>query len=399
MAFNAAMVWEIRATGNNNNGGGWYDAGGASVDYSQQNAAELSLGDVVTDGSTTVTSTTGGLTDAMVGSIINILTKGRRQITGRTDTNTITVDATVTGGSGLTGNIGGAVADLEEIDSILVDGNVVHVKAGTYNAGGAIAITTSASTAMKSIIGYSAARGDEPAGDDRPLFAMGANGFTRNAYNRVLNIRMTTAHTDGMDGTNGSYTRNCKVENTAAGTVYGFKGSIGSTFVDCEGILTNANDGAAFYVGGDCCVMTNCWAHGGAGGTAEGFDLAGSFCSLIKCTMNDMAIGASVHNYGTVYQCTIDGNGLGINVGGAPFIRVMNCQITNNTTGLSANDGNYDLLNTYDVNNWHGNGTRIVNHTVGDHATFDAPGYNDQPNENFSDVDDTNARTMRLGVG
>lgn len=46
MALPAALQWEFREDGNNDNGSGYSDLGGASVDYTQQAAAELSLSDL-----------------------------------------------------------------------------------------------------------------------------------------------------------------------------------------------------------------------------------------------------------------------------------------------------------------------------------------------------------------
>jgi len=46
-AINAGTAWECRATGNVANGGGYYNlVPGTSVDYSQQDTAQLSLTDL-----------------------------------------------------------------------------------------------------------------------------------------------------------------------------------------------------------------------------------------------------------------------------------------------------------------------------------------------------------------
>jgi hypothetical protein len=62
MALSAATVWEMRTTGAQTNGGGYANlAPGTSVDYSQQDAAQLSLSDIATDGAGTgLSSATGG---------------------------------------------------------------------------------------------------------------------------------------------------------------------------------------------------------------------------------------------------------------------------------------------------------------------------------------------------
>ena len=61
-ALTADAAWEVRPTNGLNTNGACYDTGGAGTDYSQQNAAQLSLTDLATSGAgvTTLTSVTGG---------------------------------------------------------------------------------------------------------------------------------------------------------------------------------------------------------------------------------------------------------------------------------------------------------------------------------------------------
>lgn len=134
MAIAATCKWEVQTGGSATNGGG-YTSGG--TDYSQQTSAQLALTDVVAAGTTTLTSVTGSFTAAMVGNIIYLeggtgsLTATRREITGYTNSTTITVDATVATGTGITGNIGGCLSSPK--DSLMaVIGNVVYIKDGTY---------------------------------------------------------------------------------------------------------------------------------------------------------------------------------------------------------------------------------------------------------------------------
>lgn len=395
MAFNAAMVWEARTSGSNNNGGGWYDAGGASADYSQQDAAQLSLSDVVTDGTTTVTSVTGGFTSAMVGSIINVLTKGRRQITVRTDTNTITVDATLTAGSGLTGNVGGAVADLEEIDSIVVAGNTVHFAAGTYNVGGAISFANGSFSNIIKIRGYNSSRGDEPREDDRPLLAMGANAFVTGEYNEASGFRETSTATYGFQTGYSGLNRNIKVTHTG-GTAAFFGTNATSRFVDCEADITT---GIGFLTNGENSVFIQCYAHGSG---SEGWESDGSGITLVQCIASGFTRGIHFDNGsdGLIFSCTIDGNTIGIDLETAreTFLMIGN-QFTNNTTGVTAGNTTYQYFNRLEYNNWYGNGTDVNNIAKGQRATANDPGYANQPSEDFSEVDDLIELAMRLGVG
>ena len=116
MAWNVNTIAEIRTTGALTNGAIFADLDpGTSVDYSQQNSAELTLTDIATDGAGTgVSSVTGGFTDAMVGNGIYLtggsVTASWYQITAYIDTNNITIDRSVgLNKTGVTGNIGGAL--------------------------------------------------------------------------------------------------------------------------------------------------------------------------------------------------------------------------------------------------------------------------------------------------
>ena len=97
-AINAASQWDIRSTAEANNGGCWWNSGGASTDYSQQDAAQLTLTDITSNAAGTAwASVTGGFTANMVGSCVRLssgtnFTVGTYQITAFTDTNNVTVD-------------------------------------------------------------------------------------------------------------------------------------------------------------------------------------------------------------------------------------------------------------------------------------------------------------------
>lgn len=395
MALNAATVWEVRGSGNNNNGGGWHDAGGASADYSQQDAAELSVADAVANGTTTITSATGGFTAAMNGNIVYILTKGRYEICGCSDTNTITVDRNVAAGSGLTANVGGAVADLEEIDSIVVAGNVIHVKTGTYNLAGAISIGALIGLEIR---GYKDARDDEPEGDDRPLFACGANGFTCSIRGLIEYVRWTTTNAAGITLLNYATVRHCKCENTSTGDC--FTAGTAYTFIDVEMVPGSSGYGIDTAAGANPTIMY-CYFHDGAYGLkavgAGGKFTHNTFDTLTK-GMDVTAIAAAMNNlveYNNFYNCT---EGIASN-------QLHNAQVIYNNQFVSCAEG-MDLggNSTYcyiDYNNWYNNGTDIVDSNVdkGPHATAIDPGYKDAGGGDFSEVDTADALSMALGVG
>lgn len=145
MAILPPTVWRIRPGGNVLNGAAYdgttYPGG---VDYTQQDSPQLSLTDLVGNGTTTLTSATGGFTSAMVGNAINITsgsgaTVGYYFITARTDTNTVTIDrspGTFTGGVGRVGGAAGgstgvnpfAIATVNRASgNRAVPGNTVYV--------------------------------------------------------------------------------------------------------------------------------------------------------------------------------------------------------------------------------------------------------------------------------
>ena len=147
MTLAATIVWEIQTGGADANGGG-YKSDAGTTDYSQQAAAQLTLADGATSGIgvAILTSATGGFTAAMVGSIVHLytgtnLTDGWFEITGYTDTNTVTLDRAPDDGVGGVSSadlkVGGALATPGMMSGILsasgVSGMIAYIKAGTYN--------------------------------------------------------------------------------------------------------------------------------------------------------------------------------------------------------------------------------------------------------------------------
>jgi hypothetical protein len=146
MAIGPNVAWRIRTDGDNSNGGGFDSStSGAGTDYTDQASAQLSLSDIVTNGTSTVTSATGGFTSALIGNIIRIATKGYYRITAVTNTNTITIDGgTPSSGTGLSAKVGGAFAGIENfvtggsismpsLTSPIVPGNKVYVRGSGSN--------------------------------------------------------------------------------------------------------------------------------------------------------------------------------------------------------------------------------------------------------------------------
>lgn len=179
MALSAATVWEVRTAGNDTNGGGFV-TGAGGTDYSQQDAkntagSNISTTDAVANGTTTITSATAAFTSAIVGNIIyfaggtGAITGVWRQVTAFTNATTITIDASIAASTGMTMNIGGALASPGQAGFSHIAGNTIWVQAGTYTVtsastnvtAGCVSLAAATSdSVVTSIQGYGTSRGD-----------------------------------------------------------------------------------------------------------------------------------------------------------------------------------------------------------------------------------------------
>lgn len=365
MALQTGTIWEARPTGNNANGGGWFDAGGASVDYSEQDAPELSVADAVTNGTTTVTSATGGFTAAMVGSIINIVTKGRFEIKVVTDGNTITIDRTATAGSGLTANVGGAVADLEEIDTGCPMGTI-WLKAGTYNLAGQIYFSTSAAGA-RFIRGYNTTRGDDPEGNDRPLLACGTWNVRFFTANYVYNIRFEGAVNGNLVWFSNGYCGlfNCYVRNShALANKYALYPNSLTIVSDCELICDNG-----IALGPGNVMVLDSYIHDSSRAflAAAGADYVGNIIESMS-NMGGALGNGCMFRHNTIYNCVNEGIE---EISQWSFL--LNNQFISNGTGIKTTDTNN--RSRVDVNNYFGNTLDVDGLSKGPNATANDPGF------------------------
>jgi hypothetical protein len=188
MALNTAVTWEVRTTGNNSNGGG-FRTGASGTDRSQQDAAHavLSTSSVIHSTTTQVNVAAGDHTVSAqdVGNIVQITggtaTPGFYEITvADVANNRWTLDRSAgTAGQTVVARMGGALANLGVLGGVLVSGNQVFVKAGTYAITSATANVVGGcfSTAANLLLeGYQATRGD--LGTKPILQASGISSFT-----------------------------------------------------------------------------------------------------------------------------------------------------------------------------------------------------------------------------
>lgn len=306
---------------------------------------------MVANGSTTLTSVTGGFTAAMIGNLICLeggtgtLARTRRQITGHTDTNTITVDATVATGTGITGKVGGCLATPGEAFRNAVGGNDVWVKAGTYSvlsnstniATGKIAIPAAPDTANYTrLVGYTTTRGDggrftfnnAVAGTADMISCTAANG--RVIVENVAVDCASTASVDGIIITSAcfdSWIVNCKVSN-AASSAYGIQNTTAGRggIVGCE--ATGCAGTAGIGAGGSAMIVQGCYSHDN---TCPGFRNTGGGPTWSYCIADSNSGAAS--------------NGFTVNAGD----QLVHCVSYNNgqhgfDTGTSASEGFYNCL-------------------------------------------------------
>lgn len=269
-AIPASTQWEIRNGGNDTNGGG-YSTGGTDMSvYDNKNAGgctscqsssnNLSVTDAATTTTTTLTSVNADFTPAIVGNVVYLTIGGGscssgtvsaqwRHVEAYVDESTITLDAAPSGSgdtcTGVTMNIGGALASIGAAGAVHVAGNTIWVKyhatafssasASNNVATGRITLAAGTAAAPVTLRGYETTRGDETS--NRPTLAWGVNGgntylVSVGAFDSVENLV--------VDGVRASYTG-------VAGVTLGYNSSMYRVLVKrCN--YVGIGVAAAFYV-------------------------------------------------------------------------------------------------------------------------------------------------------
>lgn len=342
MAIAAGAIWEVRTTGSDSQAG-FYVSGG--TDYSQQDSAQLTVTDCVTNGTTTVTSATGGFTSAMIGNGINVAGT-IRQITAYTNTNTITVDALINSGTGQTAKVGGAMLSVGLTTANVTAGNTVYVKAGTYSISSATAnasggrINFTAGSGESRYIGYNTTRGDLTSGSQaltRPILQ--ATVTMSGAYMVTLGSR--GVHWIGIDVDGNSQATTQGIACTGADDVVRFTrvrrcvtrgitlSSQGSSALFCE--VDGMGSGAGISLENAGNIAYGCYSHDNTG---IGFQIAsGSFTETVHC----IAARNTTDGFqwagltGIAINCTSHGNTVGgFNCNTADLALAINCLSTSN---------------------------------------------------------------------
>lgn len=389
MAIAATAVWEVRTTGNDANGG-FYDSGG--TDYSQQDAAQLTLADVVTNGTTSVTSATGGFTAAMIGNGINVA-GAIRQISAFTSTNTITVDALISAASGQAGRVGGALATPAVATGFMTGGNTAFIKYHASNVyginqgstqnttGGPMSLNVAHATSKTRLVGYDSTRTVTSTDANRPILRTTTGGA-----NAILvtgtSARQTEIVNLDLDGNSVALSRAVAASTTASAGIALLRCRLRRMVtVVTSGLWTMEEcqlQGNAGSIGGSTvvrmlgCVVsenTSVFAPLAAGVSATRCIFArntGASTDGVGCSAN---AGAGWH----FDQCIFDGNGRhGIYCDPATaaqnFSIISNCLFTNNAGwGITAvvSQDNIRLRNCAFYNNTSGNVNSNIPNAVG----------------------------------
>lgn len=172
-AIPITATWEVRpSVGSDTNGGGFIpNTCGGSTDYSQQNTkntagSNISTTDAVAAGTTTITSVTGAFTSVLPCNLVyfaggtGTITGQWREVLTVVNATTITIDASIAASTGMTMNIGGALATPLQAYTNSVGGNTIYGKAtASYTVTSAQTFATGNSEPI-TFIGYTSTRGD-----------------------------------------------------------------------------------------------------------------------------------------------------------------------------------------------------------------------------------------------
>lgn len=349
-----------------------------AIDYSQQNAdntsgSNISTTDAVAAGTTTITSATASFTANIIGNVIYLaggsgtLTAGWYQVTGYTNATTITVDRTVASGTGITMNIGGALADLNTVAPIEVVSNTIWWK------NEAIYTTTSGITFANAVhlYGYTTIRGD---GGRPTLQGKTTSGLTLLTFNSLVDLQNAIIDCNNLPGTSSTgigiyfntgniYTNNVTVKNYYYAGIVTIASGNGTDKLNNVEITGSANSSSyAINNGGQCAPeLFNSAIHDTAGyGIASGY-CGGPFRNNLFYNITNGVInlgsdcGPVIATDNTFYN---DGTAITLSSGCTTF---FTNQITNNLfvdlSGWAISGGTSGILPSpaYDGNAYYNN--------------------------------------------
>ena len=392
MALNAAVIWEVRSTGNDLNGGG-FKVGAAGTDYSQQNNAQKSGADLTMHATTNtkVSPVAAKVAAADVGNLIYIAsgtnwTAGFYEITAQDggDPGYWTLDRSpnAAGDANLgTYKMGGGLASPGLVSAAAVGSNIAFIKYGSYSitsatpsiAGGCIA-----GWSYGLVCGYDTTRTVSNQDANRPTLTLAAEVSSATmvavSSRRLIldgagntSSRGCSALVEGCSGSNftnsafNSWAFNCHATGCSAVVAFASLAvgctatgnsiaSFGSYSFHC---LAWANTATPFYSSSaPACIY--CSAYGNTGATTDGFYTLSSSGSIFLGCISEANGRYGFHGGATSYKqhyainCAHYNNtsvgvyGVAVEIGtitltGSPFVDAVNANFAlNNTAGAGA---------------------------------------------------------------
>lgn len=368
MAVPYLAQWEVRPDGDDLNGGAFNPTrSGATKTWDDNYTYGPSYMVVIYDGqqgnqpvltpngtNLNQVQCSGGraFVQADVGHIIRIIsgtnvTPGRYEITSVSG-GIATLDSncwTSTSGSSAVARMGGAVTLAHAVSQASSD-SVIWVKSSTYN----ISASLSQSLQCIHIIGYNTTRGDNPAGDDRPLIQPTVDSITlislTGARSLCANLRLSSNSRSNITGIllNEGFAINCTATGLSVGfyniyfcqrcsavscTLYGFQQC---TTYSCV-VIGNGVTQNGLY---DCSAFNSIVT----GTTSHGCNTM-PFSCIVNCVFH--AIGGSGVNWRagwptvSIVNCIFSQvSGYACNYSGSPlYVRATNNGLYNVTSGFS----------------------------------------------------------------
>ena len=393
-------VWEVRpSVGSDTNGGGFV-TGSSGTDWSVFNAAQYTLSNGVTNGTTTI-ATISAVAD-MVGNIAYVqggtgsVAANWYQVVSQITGTSITVDRStgLTAGTGVTINIGGALATVATANTHATANNIIYCKAtGTYLVTSAVSISLNSGAAPGtpySIIGYTTTRGD----NGLFTWTTSTNSIDlidlANAVNLLIqNINFTTTAGTPADGiqafatgeSESVYVINCKFTNFLHGieAEYNVNSAISPLYLMNSRITGSTSDGirntGSTYMLGDM-IDNNAgigavWTQGNAPSLPWTIN-ASIFYNNTGSGFS--AVQADAASWTVIENSIFSSNGAaGVLTGNAVFPSIMfnnNIFDKNGTYGIDAGTGTHALQYLWYNNAFYSNTSGTVRNITGGIGTI-----------------------------
>tara|TARA_R110000868_G_scaffold72068_1_gene210263 strand:- start:214 stop:1557 length:1344 start_codon:yes stop_codon:yes gene_type:complete len=350
LALSASTILEVRSTGSDTNSFGFV-TGASGTDWSQQDAAQYSVTDGVTAGTTTITSASANFGTDVVGNLIYVqggtapITAGWYQITVRTNSTTITVDRStgLTAGTGATLKIGGAAATIAPALALMtVSGMQMYVKAtATYSIATALTFPAGMNYGISPnrMSGYTTTRGDNGRAVIKTTAAVAGIVVGTVAGCLIENFELD-GNSTGTTGLSYGGAQIGTVSNVWAHhwTAEGIINTFGNlTFSFCE-VSNCAGTTSSFVIGTGIASVVGCYSHDN---TKTGFS---SLSAPFICCVSANNTGATSDGFlstsgAMIYGCVAYNNGrAGINYNiGSVGMCIGNILVSNTTYGINTN--------------------------------------------------------------